>query len=274
MMLQGVVQYPPLGWSFPYSASVSEVQILGTLIGTGLADTGTADATNLFLSTQAFTATEWLPYATTVADNATTAPDSTTTASSITETAITSVHNAYQGITGVSTTQYTIAFSLLQGLRTRACVKVFDVITPANGASCIFDLAGGAIGVAAAASGSGWTGVSAAITGQSNGFYLCSLTFTTGTPTILAAGVLGDSGSGTGTASTSYLGIASSPAFYVWGAAWRTGSSPGSYVAANTNRGLAATTLANGGGTNFWGTQTANAWVGMNAGVSVNWTRY
>jgi hypothetical protein len=258
---------------------IPEVQILGSLIGTGLVDTGTADATNLLVSTQqAFTGIDWFSFNVTMADSGALAPDSTSTASTLTETSAANQHNVSQGLyTAASAAQYTFAISLKQGLRTRAALTIVDPMTQANFATCIFDLAGGAIGVAASVGGT-FTGASATITAKSNGFYLCTLTATTSGSGNYDVVVTADAGSGSGAANLSYAGNTSAPALTIWGAGVWAGTA-GTYIPLNANAGAVATTVQqvfspNGGTTAYWGSKTPNPWVGFDAGVPVQWTRY
>jgi hypothetical protein len=262
----------------------SDVQILGSLIGTGLADTGIADATNLLGSTQQnFTGIDWVPSAATMADINSLAPDSTSTGSTLTETTANAQHLVRQGFTGPAVaTQYTAAISLHQGSRTRGALYILDMNMPGgastNYAGAVFDLAGGVIGVAAAATGN-FTLPAASITAQSNGWYLCTLTCTTGGSGKYVISVYADSGSGTGAASLSYVGSAASAAISVWGAGVSAAATAPAYAGLQTNTGGAATTVQqdfvpNGTTTAYWGTRTFNSWVGFDAGVPVQWTRY
>lgn len=252
-----------------------EVQILGTQIGVGLSDTGTGSASNLFNSTQIFTAPDWNTLALSANDNQTTSPDGTVDAAALTEGAGTSAHAISQGYTQVAAaTQYTINFSVKKALRTRV-VLFFEDLSLANGAYVVYDVNGGQIGVAATTYGTGWTGASAAAPVlQSNGFYLCTLTVTTpSAATYITAGIEGDAGSGTGALNQVYAGNTTTPALYVYGAQLVLGNSAPAYTA-NTNKGLAATQLNSGDLTKFWGSLTANAWAGVDAGIAVQWTRY
>lgn len=251
----------------------NEMQVLGTQIGVGLSDTGGNAASNLLLSTQNFNSADWLATHCTVADNILTAPDSTTTAASITEdTAANVLHPIQQGYSQVAgATQYTFSIYLHTGGRSRAYVQVGE-LDGSSYAYVDFDIAGVQIGVAAGIVG-GWSGASATINSSTNGFVRGTLTFTTAsTTTNILVAVMPDAGSGTGGLDGQYTGNGSL-SIYVWGAQLITGSAAGTYTSI-TNAGSAATVLNDGNLTNYWGTQTVNAWVGVDAGQSMTWTRY
>lgn len=265
--------------SKPTPSKASEVQILGSLIGTGLSDTGTGDATNLLVSTQqAFSGPDWITTNATMADINATGPTGSSTASTLTETAVSGQHWTAQGFsTAASVAQYSLAISLLQGLRTRAIVVFRDNVTAGNNATCTFDLAGGAIGVAAAVNGT-FASPSATITAQSNGFYRCVLTATTSGSGNYDIEVYADNGSGSGASSSTYTGNASGAALSIDNAGVWAGAA-GTYVPLNANGGAAASTVQqvfspNGVTTAYWGTQTSNAYVTYDAGLPVVPTRH
>ena len=253
----------------------SEVQVLGSLIGVGLSDTGSSDSANMLVSSQSFTSVEWTTGLATVTDNAATAPDSSVTAAALTETTGTNTHYVQQGVPlAAGATKYTCGVSVKPGLRSRVLLNVTDV-TQGKGAYIVFDVAGGKIGVAATTYGLGWsvtTGSSP--TPEANGYYHTQITFTTPISfNSLIFAVQGDSGTGTSTVSNHYAGNPAGPALYLWGAQCEPGTSLSTY-GPTVNNGIAATTLTSGSLTNFWGTQTPNAWIGIDAGQSVQWTRY
>ena len=263
----------------------SEVQILGSLIGVGLADTGIADATNLLVSTQqAFSGIDWIPVSVVAADSGATAPDSTATASTLTETTGgTPRHSLTQGLSATPSAQYTFAISAKQGLRTRIALSIVDDYAPygsggsPNYSIVTFDLAGGVIGLAAAAAGN-YSGVSATITAQANGFYLCTITVTVNATGNFAAQFFADSGSGSGAQSLNYAGNASGAALTIWGAGVWAGAA-GTYVPLNANGGAIGSTaqqafVRNGVTTSYWGTRTPGAYLAYDAGVPVVFTRY
>lgn len=255
-------------------STTEEVQILGSRIGVGLSDTGTAGGSNILLSTQAFTGPDWLPALGAAADNQTTAPDSTTTAASFTETAATGFHTILQSVAKAAAPQtYTISFSAKSALRSRVIVAAQDQ-AGANGAYAVFDLAGVQVGVAGSTFGTGWSIATVAIpTSQANGFVLCAITITTDSSASMNVVMDGDANSGTQAANDNYAGNNSGPAFYVWGANGNVGSSIVAYGNV-TNAGAAATALADNDTTTFWGTRTGNSWVGLDAGSAVTLTRY
>lgn len=85
-----------------------------------------------------------------------------------------------------------------------------------SSADGVFDLAGGQIGVAPTVSGS-FTSPSASIQSIGNGWYRCSITFTSDTNGNVALFLQLDSGTGTGSTSTSYTGDGVS-GVYLYGA--------------------------------------------------------
>lgn len=267
--------FPLAGEKFPGS----EVQVLGTQIGVGLADTGTADSTNMLVSSQAFAGFEWFKSQITAVDNQTLAPDGTTTAATLTETTGNTTHQIYQGIPGAAAaTQYTCGVSIKPGLRSRHTLVVQDSGAVA-GVFIVFDDSGVQVGVAATTFGSGWSALTAAVpTSQSNGFVHSQITFTTPSSATFVDAVVtveGDANTGVQAIHNVYTGSAASPAFSFYGVQCEPGTSLSAY--GNTvNQGLAASNLTNGTLTqaNYWGTQTANAWVGIDAGTAVQWTGY
>jgi hypothetical protein len=260
-------------------ASFQDVQILGSLIGVGLSDTGTADATNLLVSTQqAFSGIDWISGAATMADINSTDPNSGSTASTLTETAATSSHYTAQQFLTAVTTEVSFSFDLKQGLRTRAAMYIYDALTTTTFVTATFDLAGGVVGIAAAVGGT-FTTPLATITAKSNGFYLCTVSanLVSGSGYYLAI-VNADAGSGAGAANLSYAGNTSAAALTLWGAKVNTGV-PSAYVPLVANAGAAASTIQqtfslNGGTTAYWGTQTPGAYVAFDAGVPVVPTRH
>jgi hypothetical protein len=254
-----------------------EIQVTATQIGVGLSDTGSANAANLLLSSQEFTAPDWVGEHLNAADNSTTAPDSTITAASLTEAdTSTAVHRYYQTFyQSAAAIQYTFSVHLKQALRTRAVVVVEDLVSGA-GAFAVFNLVDGSVGVAASTYGVGWSVLAVnPCTSAGNGFYRCHITITTASSTTkVYAGVSPDSGSGTGSISNTYAGNTGSAALYTWGAQIETGSSTGVYGHV-TNRGSNASALTDNDLTSVWGTLLPNAWVGYDSGnVGTQWTRY
>jgi hypothetical protein len=256
-----------------------EVQVLGTQIGVGLTDTGASSTSNLALSTQSFTTVDWTPSQATVLDNQTAAPDGTVTAASFVETTASAFHLIEQGYAASPSTQYTFCGIIKKNLRTRVVLEAEDNVG-AGGAYDGFDLSGGQVGVPAQTFGTGWVVATATPpTPEANGYYQVSLTFTTPSvihpPDYIYFQFYPDKGSGTGAVNTLYAGTSSSPALYLWGTGVYTGASCAPYAQV-TNNGLAATTLTSGNLNNFWGTQTLNAWVGVDAGAgnAPTWTRY
>lgn len=265
----------------------SELQVLGTQIGVGLADTGTASASNLALSTQALTTADWSVIGShaaptniggTLLDNQTTAPDGTTTGASFTEVSdggATESRSILQGLTPASGSQtYTLSASFKAGIRTRV-VLLAQNLAGTSGVFAVCNVSGVATGVAPTAFGSGWTAGSAiAPISQANGNVLCATTFTT--PSVAAPFVYGfqpDSGSGTAALSNGFVGNITGVSFNLYGVNLNSGSSVVAY-GQSTNAGAAASALSDGDLTNWWGTQTANAWVGVDAGLPIQWTRY
>lgn len=260
--------------------STGEVQLLGSLIGAGLLDTGTADTTNLLLSTQGdFSGLDWISSQITPADSGVSDPFGGSTASTLTETTLGSQEHELSTAwyTAATDAQYTVIAILKQRLRTRALIVVRDLQAPnTNNAYCTYDVAGVQIGVAAAISGA-FSSVSATATSDSNGYVICALTFTTNGTGTYDLEIYPDAGSGTGASNATYTGNATTPALNIAGVGVYAGAT-GTYIPQNSNTGLAASTIQqvfspNGTTTAYWGTQTINAWVGFDAGVPVVPTR-
>jgi hypothetical protein len=136
------------------------------------------------------------------------APDGTTGATKIIADTSNTFHAVFQQTQrrGFAQTFRAAAFLKVGGL-TRANLALTD--GSSNGVNCTFDLAGGQVGVAIAATGSGWTAGSANITSFGNGWYRCWIDATApAAATTLQFGIALDNGSGTAAASGTFAGNA------------------------------------------------------------------
>ena len=276
----GALTYLTANASSGVAAATGEIQLLGaSTLGVGLSDTGVADATNLAYSTENLSAIEWLPSYLTVVDGAVTPPTIANNAASVTEinNSGTAQYRMSQGFAGPgSATQYTMEVRVKAGLRTRVLIGFHDQSTTAY-AQVLFDLAGAQIAVAPSHSGA-WTAGTASITADTNGFYNCVFTATSSTQTGLYFYMSSDAGSGTNTYDVLYTGSNASPSLYYTAVRLYTGAASGTYTSANTNYGSASTQLTTdvniNSNTGWWGTQTNNAWYGIDCGASCSFTRW
>jgi hypothetical protein len=148
------------------------------------------------------------------------------------ETTATAEHGVTQGFAkAASAITYTLSvFAKVGTGRTRICLMAYSNGAPSLGAGIYapFDLSGGQAGTISNR-GAGWAGSTSSIVAVGNGFYRCSVTFTTETATDLVTVVLSDNGSGTATQSTNFAGTVNNGC-YIYGAQVEPGSFPTSYI--------------------------------------------
>jgi predicted hotdog family 3-hydroxylacyl-ACP dehydratase len=123
---------------------------------------------NLVLRSDDFdNAGSWTKNATTVASNSTTAPDGTLTADTLTATATTAVHNVQQVAGGAGVT---LVWSVYAKAGTNNFIQLWHGISTQTYAN--FNVSTGAVGTVG-------TDATASITDAGNGWYRCSIRFTT-----------------------------------------------------------------------------------------------
>jgi hypothetical protein len=169
--------------------------------------------TNLLLRSSEFNSTWFLDAATISADTET-APDGTTTADKLVETTATAPHDIYQGVGSQPIGTYTFSMYVKPAGRTKFRLQQSGTSSYA----VLFDLT--ALTVTTVVGGA--TGV---ITNAGNGWYRCSMTYTTvaafnHTLVLFLANAAG---------SVSYAGDGTSGVF-MWGAQLETGAFPTSYI--------------------------------------------
>lgn len=173
--------------------------------------------TNLLLRSNTF-GTTWTNTNITNLTNTTTGPDGlATSATLLNETVTNGVHSVQQTVTkAASALAYTYTVYAKQGVgRTRIALQMDDA--SGNGAVAVYDLAGGAVGVAAAGVGTPFTALGASIIALPNGWYRCVLNATSNTATSIQCTSFDDSGSGSGAISNSYVGTVGN-GVYIYGA--------------------------------------------------------
>ena len=177
--------------------------------------------TNLALRSEEFDNVTWVKDGSTASANTTTAPDGLSTADSILETVANSLHQVYQLFTkAASAITYTWTIYVKPNGRT------WINIVAANGGNNVnryFDLTGG--GALGNSSATGFTLVNSEISLSSNGFYKCTITFTTDATTGLAVSTQVATANGTNT----YAGDITK-GFYAWGAQLEQASYATSYI--------------------------------------------
>lgn len=210
----------------PILTSTTSATRIATVASNPIADMPNYGAvTNLLLQSQTF-GTTWTISNATVGTKVL-APDGTTTADEIYETAVNAQHNAVQGIGKASS-----AITYTTSIYAKPNGRSWFVMTPfdgTNGDRYWFNLSGaGSVGTHVVI-GTGFTGVSASITLDKNGYYRCCVTYTTtATPTI--SNYLYPA---TADNVVSYLGDITK-GIILWGAQLNTGSTALPYIATNT----------------------------------------
>lgn len=171
--------------------------------------------TNLLLRSEEFDNASWAKINVTVTANAATAPDGAVTADKVVVNDTISSTGAYlsQGVTKAATaTTYTLSYYAKAAEKGGLRIYVCDSATSANFANASFNLITGAVSVAASTGGTFTAASATPATDCGNGWYRCTLTFTSGTETNLAIRpiVLNSDG-------TSFTGDGTS-GIYIWGA--------------------------------------------------------
>lgn len=220
-------------------ASVTTTESLGLLVE--------EQRTNLLTYTELFNTSPWAPGALAVASTvATTAPSGGNTAIRLTEnTAAGAFHFLNYILTkAASAIQYTYSIYGKAGERE----LIFSLASGATGVVARFNLATGVITAPASAYGGGFTAQGSTITAAGNGWYRCSLTFTTDATTGLT---VQHALYNTALATNVYTGDGTSGIF-IWGAQLEAGAFATTYISAP---GAAAVTraadVASITGTNF-----------------------
>lgn len=185
-----------------------------------------AAATNLCLQSADF-ATTWTLNAATVSTNAVAAPDGTTTADKIQEDNTTAQHGVIQTfVKAASAIAYSASFYAKQSERTWFAIQVDDTT---QGARAWFNLASGVVGTVVGFGASPFTALTSTIQAAANGFYRCTISFTSSTSVTLRV----VPSVSTGDTVLSYLGTTGS-GIYLWGAQLETGSLATSYIPTTT----------------------------------------
>jgi hypothetical protein len=215
--------------------------------------------TNLLLRSEEFDSASWIKIRATVTANATTSPDGTADAEKLVEdTTASDTHFVLQTATISSSTTYTYSVFLKASERTRASLQ------DGGGSNAIgyFDLSNGTV--------VSTSGATATITNFGNGWYRCTITFTTGVAQITANCRVFLVNTGT---NISYTGDGTSGIF-VWGAQLELGAFATSYIPTTTTSLTRNADVVTMTGTNFsdWYNQTEGTfvtWYSSFAAVSV-----
>ena len=177
--------------------------------------------TNLLLWSEVATNTAWQNINTTDQENTTTAPNGTNTADSIFETTANAAHIQYQTVTKAAQAKtYTLSRFMKSNGRDWVMLSAND--GTANGVSVWFNLATGEVGQSGV---TGYTLIRSRISDAGDGWYRCSITFTTLTETTLFCAFY----SATGDGITTFSGDATK-GFYAWGAQLEEGRYLTSYI--------------------------------------------
>jgi len=168
---------------------------------------------NLLTYTEDFSNAVWVKTSATIAANATSAPDGETTADRITATAVSSRIDA--SVTVATSTTYTFSIYAKSDVSNWLYIQTAFFTTPGN-VNAWFDVANGIVGTVNA-------GLTASISAAGNGFYRCSITFTT--DAVDTAGNLRVSLASSNNATTCSV----SDSIFTWGAQVEVGSSATAY---------------------------------------------
>lgn len=191
--------------------------------------------TNLCLQSETYSSASWSKNNLTNVTNTTAGPDgSSTSGVLLNETVAASEHNVSQNfVKAASATTYTLSAYAKVGVgRTRLTLVAYSNTEAGTGTYAPFDLSGGQKGTLSNR-GAGWAGSTSTITALANGWYRCTLTFTTGIGTDLTIQIADDSGSGTSTQSTNYAGTVGN-GVYIFGVQLEAASFASSYFPTTT----------------------------------------
>lgn len=179
---------------------------------------------NLILQSQTFDNVIWEKNASSVTTNSTTAPDGTTTAETIIENSASDVHVAFQYSFIALATVYTLSVFLKADTRNFGMVRVGGGSFPGNiGPAIKVDLTNGTVTTIAG------TIISSSATSVGNGWYRCTMTFTSGS----ATGHTPQFGPHDNGSSTTYTGNGTGSVF-VWGAQLEQRSAVTAYTVTTT----------------------------------------
>jgi hypothetical protein len=181
--------------------------------------------TNLCLQSEDV-ATTWTNTNSTEVVNAIVAPDGTITADRIIEDAVANLHDVRQNIVMAADTAHTI--SVFAKADQRTIIRLYADDSGANSAFAKFDVSAGTIQTAAAVSGT-WATPSASVESWGNGWYRCTVSFTT----TGAAGARYVLGICDATGAHNYSGDGAN-GIYIWGAQVEAGAFPSTYIPTTT----------------------------------------
>jgi hypothetical protein len=196
------------------------------------------ESTSTNLLPESLFASGWTAGGVTLTTNATTSPDGGTTAATLIENTANSAHNIYEAISkAASNIQYTYTVYAKADGR-RLDLEVVDGVSA--GIYVPFDLVGGQVGYSVQTFGSGFSGGSASITSVGNGFYRCTLTFTSSATTALDLYLGLDSATGLNNTNTSYTGNGTS-GVVIYGAQLEQSSVSSTYIPTVTTSAIRGT---------------------------------
>ncbi len=178
---------------------------------------------NLLSYSQEFDNAYWVGSNRTITANATTAPDGTTTADKIVATVATGYHTVAKSFNFENTLTYTLSIYVKSAEYTKF------YISDGNGGRyyCSFDLGAGTAGTP----GGSYTNKSAGIVSAANGYYRCSITFTSTETATRSISTIGypDTGATLDLYGAQYTGDGTS-GIYIWGAQLEQRSSATAYT--------------------------------------------
>jgi hypothetical protein len=197
--------------------------------------------TNLCIRSEEFDASGWTVFRSAITANATTAPNGAITADALIEDTSSVEHQVRRNIAKAAS-PITYTWSCYVKSIDQRNVRLYCDEGTVNGVAANFNLQTGTVQFPATAAGVGWTAIGESIQAAGNGWYRCSISFTTDSNAFVLCWVNALNSS----FFTGYTGNGSS-GLYMWGAQLEVGAFPTSYIpttSASVTRGADIATIS------------------------------